>query len=143
MVDIPTERTTAATDLLLAIIALGCLVAIARYRSYHPWKVGLWISIFAMLVVASGLGSVAHGLTMSAETNRMLWHPLNLALGVMVALIVVAAILDKWGERSNGLCRLGNPGQGNLDEAGDCPRNSIQHCRMPADALNCGGMCQS
>lgn len=99
MIDIPTERTTAATDLLLAAIAFASLVAISRYHASRPGKATLWMSIFGMLVVASGLGAVAHGVAMSPETNRMLWHPLNLALGVMVALILVAAVLDKWGEQ--------------------------------------------
>jgi hypothetical protein len=72
MIDIPTERTTAATDLLLAIVALGCVWLLWRCRSHDPWKAKLWASAFAMLVVASSLGSVAHGLKMPTEINRLL-----------------------------------------------------------------------
>lgn len=107
MIDIPTERTTAGTDLLLAIVALGCVCLVLRCRSHNPWKAKLWASAFAMLVVASGLGSVAHGLRMPAEIKRLLWHPLNLALGLMVALIVVGAIRDGWGERLSRRILLG------------------------------------
>jgi hypothetical protein len=99
MIDIPTERTTAGTDLLLAIVALGCVWLVLLCRSHDLWKAKLWASAFAMLFLASGLGSVAHGLQMPTEIKRLLWHPLNLALGLMVALIVVGAIRDGWGER--------------------------------------------
>ena len=99
MIEIPTERTTAGTDLLLAIVALGCVWLVLRCRSHDLWKAKLWASAFAMLFLASGLGSVAHGLHMPTETKRLLWHPLNLALGLMVALIAVGAIRDGWGER--------------------------------------------
>jgi hypothetical protein len=99
MTGIPTERTTAGTDLLLAIVALGCVWLVCRCRSHDLWKAKLWASAFAMLFLASGLGSVAHGLIMPTEIKRLLWHPLNLALGLMVALIAVGAIRDGWGER--------------------------------------------
>jgi hypothetical protein len=33
MIDIPTEQTTAATDLLLAVIALGCICAVLRQHT--------------------------------------------------------------------------------------------------------------
>ena len=95
---IPTERTTAGTDLLLAMIALGCVLAVLRLRLYDPWKSQLWALTFGTLMVASGLGSVAHGIRMPPEVHRLFWYFLNCSLGLSVALLVVASVRDRWGE---------------------------------------------
>jgi len=98
--DSRTEQTTAATDLVLAAVAVGCLLSLAPNRSAGPWKVGLWSWAFALLGLASALGAVVHGFQMPEETRRLLWLPLFLALGLTVALFVVGAAHDLAGERA-------------------------------------------
>jgi len=94
---IPAELTTAATDAVLAVLALVCIRWLAVRRSADPEKVTLWVLVLALLAVASALGAVAHGFDLSADTLWMLWQPLFLSLGLVVALFVVAAVYDGFG----------------------------------------------
>ncbi|MFC1976134.1 DUF6962 family protein [Chloroflexota bacterium] len=97
LIDTPTERTTAATDAILALLALGCGLYLLWFGQSDPWKAGLWAGIFGLLALSAVLGAVAHGFKMSAKTNARLWQPLNLTLGLIVGLFVVAIIYDLWG----------------------------------------------
>lgn len=94
---IPTEITTAATDAALAVLALVCIRWLAVRRASDPEKVTLWVLILALLAVASGLGAIAHGLALSSDAIYLLWQPLFLSLGLVVALFVVAALYDGFG----------------------------------------------
>ncbi len=57
-----TERTTAATDALLAVAAV-VLLAVLRHRSPPSFARAVWLSALAALAGASVLGAVAHGLS--------------------------------------------------------------------------------
>lgn len=89
------ERMTALTD-----FALGCLAvyAIVQIRVWRGFKSTIWSWAFGLLAVASFLGAAAHGLAMSAATNKLLWQPLNLSLGLVLGFFVVGAVFDFWGE---------------------------------------------
>jgi hypothetical protein len=97
---VPTELTTAATDVVLAVLAIACVRWLAVRRSSDPDKVTLWILVLALLAVASILGAVAHGLALSPGLVYLLWQPLFLSLGLVVALFVVAAVYDGFGPRA-------------------------------------------
>ena len=97
---VPTELTTAATDAVLAVLAIACVRWLAVRRSADPDKVTLWILVLALLAVASILGAVAHGLALSPGLVYLLWQPLFLSLGLVVALFVVAAVYDGFGPRA-------------------------------------------
>jgi len=94
---VPTELTTAATDAILALLALYCIRWLGARRSADPAKATLWILVLALLAVASVLGAVAHGFDLSSDTLYLLWQPLFLSLGLVVALFVVAAAYDGLG----------------------------------------------
>jgi hypothetical protein len=96
-IDIPTEQTTAITDAILALLALGCALYLLQIGQHDPWKAGLWAWTFGLLALAAGLGAIAHGVQMSAAVNWWFWHPLNLSLGLVVALFVVGVVYDWWG----------------------------------------------
>lgn len=101
-IDIPTEQTTAVTDLLMALVALGALFAVLRAgREQDHWKATMWAWAFGLLFVASALGAVAHGFRMSQQTNDLLWQPLNLALGLTIAMFVVGVVHDAWGQAAS------------------------------------------
>jgi hypothetical protein len=89
-----TELTTAATDVALGIMAVGCAAYLWRFNGYDIWKVGLWCWVFALLAGAALLGAVAHGFVWSTRTWNLLWVPLFLLLGITVALFVVGAVYD-------------------------------------------------
>lgn len=93
------ERTTAATD---AVLALAAIMAIGVLRARTPGSFGrsVWLAALAALGVASGLGAVAHGLRLSASLRDFLWQPLYLALGATMALFVVGAVRDWRGQRA-------------------------------------------
>ncbi len=99
LIDSPTEQTTAITDLILAVFSFGCALSVRRRRTADPWKATLWAWAFGLLSLASALGAAAHGLTLSPAAHRLLWLPLNMALGLVIALFVVGAIYDLWGLR--------------------------------------------
>lgn len=92
-----TERTTAATDALLAMAAIALLLWL-RHRSLPSFRRTVWLSALAAMAVASVLGAVAHGLELPAATRELLWQPLYLALGTTMALFVVGAVRDWRGE---------------------------------------------
>lgn len=101
LIDSPTERTTAATDAVLAGLAVGSAVWLLRMRERQPWKVGLWSAAFGTLGLAAALGAVAHGFAMAPQTRQLIWQPLNLALGATIALFVAGVVQDTWGEQAS------------------------------------------
>ena len=96
----PTELTTGATDALLGVLALVCIAYLQRFRQADRWKVGIWSWVLAVLAGAALMGAVVHGLELREGTRDLLWRPLFLLLGLLVALFVVAACYDWLGERS-------------------------------------------
>ena len=94
-----TERTTAATDALLAAAAVAVLAAL-RTRTPPSFARSVWQAALACLAVASAIGAVAHGLALTDATRDLLWQPLYLALGLTMALFVVGAVRDWRGDRA-------------------------------------------
>lgn len=96
-IDIPTEQTTAITDAILAIMALRAALYIYQFGQQQPWKANLWAWTFGLLALAALLGAVAHGFKMVDTTRTIVWYPLFLSLGLLVALFIVAVGYDIWG----------------------------------------------
>ena len=96
-IDIPTEQTTAVTDVILALFAVAGAVYLNRIGQKNRWKTTLWILLFGLLALAAFLGSIVHGFKMSPAVQTVLWHPIKLSLGLLVALFIVAAVYDIWG----------------------------------------------
>lgn len=98
LIESATERTTAVTDLALALLALGG--AAYLWRS-GPASAGrrIWVAALVAAGLASLLGAVAHGLVLSDAVRETLWQPLYLLLGTAVACFVAGAIGDAWGAR--------------------------------------------
>ena len=93
-----TERTTAATDLVLAAAAFGG----SRYlqRAVPPSLARrIWAAALAAAAFASLLGAITHGLVMSDQLRDALWQPLYLLLGIAVACFIAGAVGDAWGAR--------------------------------------------
>lgn len=99
-VDVPTEQTTAVTDGVLALLALGSVRLLFRLRASDPWKAKIWSTAFACLLIGSALGAIAHGVHVSQRVRALLWPAIYLSLGLLVALFVVGAVRDLWGERA-------------------------------------------
>lgn len=98
IIDIPTEQTTAFTDLILGLVVVGVFISIFRLPgNTSGTKTRIWLSMFAFLGVASFVGTFAHGFAMSHQLNFYLWQPINLTLGLVIAMFVAATIFDIWG----------------------------------------------
>ena len=93
-----TELTTAATDAALGLLCLAVLLRLRAMEVNAIWKRALWCWVFGLLVVASVLGTVVHGLELPESLRSVLWRPLYLSLGLTVALFLVGGIYDWRGE---------------------------------------------
>jgi len=91
---IPTEQTTAVTDLVIAVVAVACALSVRRPGRSLPFRLRTWTWIYGLLALAAVLGTIVHGLRLSDTLSGALWPPLYLALGLVVALFVVAAVHD-------------------------------------------------
>src|SRR4051812_33186985 len=92
------ERTTAATD---AVLAAAALAGIAVLRRLPPsFGRSVWTAALGALTVGSVLGAIAHGIRLPSASRELLWQPLYLSLGITMALFVVGAIRDWRGDRA-------------------------------------------
>ena len=95
----PVEQTTAATDIILAVVALGGILFL-RWNSpagNELWKINIWSAAIGMIGMAAALGAWAHGLVVSRPVHDRIWHLLNLSLALAVSLFVVGVVYDLWG----------------------------------------------
>ena len=90
----PTELTTALSDAALAVVCIVLLVRLLKLPVRAPFKVRVWAWVFGFLSVASVLGAVTHGLEWTPFWKNVLWAPLYLSLGLVVALFLVGAVSD-------------------------------------------------
>ena len=97
-IDIPTEQTTAVTDAILSVLAIAFALYLRRIGQSDRKKINLWICLFVILAFAATVGTIVHGFKMSKMLHTLLWHPIYLSLGLLVALFVAAVIYDVWGE---------------------------------------------
>jgi hypothetical protein len=86
-----TERTTAATDLVLAVAALLAVLALGRHAAPTLAR-GVWQAALLSAAAGAMLGAVAHGVVLAPLTRELLWQPLFFLLGLTVSLFVVGAV---------------------------------------------------
>ena len=97
-IDIPTEQTTAITDIFLALAAMFVSVSIFRIgKRVDRTKTHIWSWAFSLLAAAAMIGAIAHGIKMSTQLNYIIWQPLNLFLGLAIALFAAGVIYDSKG----------------------------------------------
>ena len=99
MIDNSREQTTAATDLILAVLAGGGIFFLSGLGSNcsELWKVRIWSATIGLIGLAAALGAVAHGIVLSQRIHRRIWQLLNMALALAVSLFVVGVVHDLWG----------------------------------------------
>ncbi len=94
-IDIPTEQTTAITDILLAIVAFYVAYSVfISGKNIDVIKTRIWVGAFGLLCLAAVLGAFAHGFKMSTSTNFLIWQPLNFFLGMAIAFFAAGVIYD-------------------------------------------------
>ena len=95
-INVPTEQTTAFTDTILALVSITVCIYIYRIGR-GEWKARLWEGLFFLLTVAAFLGAIVHGIKISERQYSLLWSLINLSLGLMVAVFILAVINDLKG----------------------------------------------
>jgi hypothetical protein len=97
LTEIPTEQTTAATDLIIALMAV---VAATYLERNGPGRLRgtLWRSVLILLAVAAMLGAAGHGLVLGERTYLALWGVVYLPLALLVAAFLAATIRDLAGD---------------------------------------------
>lgn len=93
-----TELTTAATDAVLGLLCVVLAITLWTSPASAAWKRHVWVAALACMAVGSFLGAVAHGLELRDATRAAIWKPLYLSLALAVAMVVVGAVYDWWGE---------------------------------------------
>lgn len=101
LTDSPTEMTTAITDVILAAQSAAAIYVIRRRTVARPMWTHVWTWLFALLSVASLIGAAAHGLEMATSIETVIWTPAYLALGLTMALFVIAAITMSVGHEKS------------------------------------------
>ncbi|MCB9230706.1 MAG: hypothetical protein H6581_03545 [Bacteroidia bacterium] len=94
-IDIPSEQTTAITDLILSVIGLTLsflLVVLGRRTDMR--KCSVWAAAIGLMGIAAGIGFFAHGFVWQDATKWLLWQPLNLSLGLSISMFVVGVVYD-------------------------------------------------
>jgi heme/copper-type cytochrome/quinol oxidase subunit 3 len=97
IVDSPTERTTAATDLLIALAALGGIGYLRSQPHPVPADTSAWTWAFALLAVSAALGAAYHGLALDGSRRSRLWQALTLCLALAIALVACGIAHDLLG----------------------------------------------
>ena len=98
IIDSPTERTTAATDLLLAAQGFIWAWYIPTIGDNVPWQATIWAWAWALIGLGSFLGAIAHGLKMERKPYIRTWRGIALILGLAMGLFSVAGVYDLLGE---------------------------------------------
>ncbi len=97
-----TERTTAATDVLLSLSTAGGIVLLQSLATPTPWKLHLWSWTFALIALAAALGAVYHGLVLAERPRTLLWRILTVCLSMAISLFAVGVVHDAFGGEAAG-----------------------------------------
>jgi hypothetical protein len=97
-----TERTTAATDVLLSLAAAGGIVLLQSLPTPVTWRLHLWSWTFALIALAAALGAVYHGLVLAENPRAWLWRILTVGLSMAISLFAVGVVHDAFGVAAAG-----------------------------------------
>jgi hypothetical protein len=102
LVDSPTERTTAATDVILGAAAAGAALYLRLLAHGSQWRISLWCAFFGLIALAAALGAAYHGLALSETKRRVLWQVLTGALGMAISMFLAGVCYDACGVEAAG-----------------------------------------
>ena len=92
-----TEQTTAATDLIIAVLAI---IAMAYLKRAGPrgLRGKLWRGVFLLLAVGAMLGAIGHGIVLGEQAYAIVWSMVYLPLSLLVGTFVAATLRDMAGD---------------------------------------------
>jgi len=100
LITIPTEQTTAITDAILGLEAFLLAGFFQRFMPVDRLRARYWQMLLLLTGLASFQGTVAHGFEMSKGTYELLWKPLLITLGLIIANIVLVTLYDLCGRKT-------------------------------------------
>lgn len=104
LTQIPTEQTTAATDLLISVLAIASAIYLRR-KGPAGLRGRLWRSVLYILAIAALLGALVHGLVLGSTMYKVLWWGTYLSLSLLIAAFFLATVRDLFGDEKALLLR--------------------------------------
>lgn len=95
-----TERTTAATDVILCAVAAGVVVYLQLLPRDPSWRISLWSWSFGLIALSAGCGAAYHGLSLAETPRRVLWQAVTICMGMAVSMFLVAVVHDAGGPQA-------------------------------------------
>ena len=99
LIDSATEQTTAATDFIIAVLAVVAWIYL-RYIGPGGLRGRLWRGVLLLLAAAALLGAIGHGLVLRTAVYNSVWLLAYLALALVVAAFLLATIRDLAGDKT-------------------------------------------
>lgn len=99
-IDSPTERSSAATDVLIALLCAIFALSIGFSPAPDALPRTLWVLLFAGVGAAALAGAVYHGLALALRTRRRLWRAVTLGLASAAAALAAILAFEIGGTRS-------------------------------------------
>jgi uncharacterized membrane protein YccC len=95
-----TERTTAATDVILSAVAAGVVIYLQLLSRDPSWRISLWSWSFGLIALSAGCGAIYHGCSLADRLRRVLWQAITVCMGLAISLFLVAVVHDADGPQS-------------------------------------------
>lgn len=92
------EWTTAVTNLIWGAVIIVLMIVLQRKAAKQELKVKLWQSVLFTVLLVNILAFFVHGMDSSQDTEHMIWAVMNFLLGLMITLMMSAAIYDFSGQ---------------------------------------------
>ncbi len=93
-VDIPTEQTTALTDLLLGTVSLLACCYLIGFRGQATQRSLIWSGVYGCSGTAALFGCLAHGMVLTGNVSLVIWTTIYFFLSLTVALFMLGALQD-------------------------------------------------
>lgn len=100
--DNPTERTTAATDLLLSATAAAAALYLLLQAPAPSFRIVLWSGAFGLIALSAAAGAAFHGLVLTPGPRNALWQGVGICLGLAISLFLAAVLFDTAGTQTAG-----------------------------------------
>ena len=102
VIDSLTERTTAATDVILSAAATGAIIYLQLLTRSSSWRISLWSWSFGLIALSAAFGAAYHGLMLPEVTRKALWQAVTVCVGMAISLFLVAVVHDAAGSDAAG-----------------------------------------
>jgi hypothetical protein len=102
LIDRLTERTAAATDVILSAAAAGAVIYLQLLTRGFSWRISLWSWSFGLIALSAACGAAYHGLALPAATRKVLWQAVTACLGMAISLFLIAVVHDAAGSDAAG-----------------------------------------